>query len=167
MVRKNKPHWNSAKFKGDNFEQGALGAFNVSVQGGFYCDTDYILDLYKEPRTVPNGRLDIAELQRKDGSPPSFLFRWDEKVNQLDVDIRGVSRKIAGRFEKGEGGYAGHHPLKVQSDALIFEVDIYIPDKHIFNGCVKFNVHHMAKAAIAIGHTASSGNIVIKKGNRK
>jgi len=154
--------WKGAKFKGDNFEQGAEGAFNVSWQV-CYCDKDYILEEYKERRTAPDGRLVIAELRNKEGIPPSFLFRWDEKDDQLDVDIQGVSETLVKYFKKGKGGYKGHYPPKVQSDGRVFEVDIHIPDKHIFCGYVKFNVHHMAKAAVSIGNKISAGMKVTNK----
>jgi hypothetical protein len=154
--------WKGAKFTGDNFEQGADGAFNVSAPEVFYCDISYVLDLYKEPRTAPNRRLDIAELRSKEGIPPSFLFRWDEKDNQLDVDIQGVSRTVKHCFKHGIRGYAGHRPQQVQSDGHVFEVDVRIPKKHIFHGYVKFNINHMAKAAVSIGSKVSIGYVVSK-----
>jgi hypothetical protein len=150
--------WKGAKFDSENFEQGADGAFGISLQKVCYCDTSYALELYKEPRTAPNGRLDIAELRPKEGTLPSFLFRWDEKDNQLDVDIQGVSSTVKKCFKNGIGGYKGHHPQQVQSEGKgrIFEVDIRIPEKRIFHGCMTFGINHMAKAAVSTGNKVST-----------
>ncbi|MFA5056174.1 MAG: hypothetical protein WC562_08430 [Dehalococcoidia bacterium] len=148
-------HWKGAKYKGDNFEQGADGAFNVSWQV-CYCDKDYILEEYKERRTAPDGRLVIAELRNKEGVPPSFLFRWDEKDDHLNVDINGVTNTIAESFKKGKGGYKGHCPKRRKSENTTFEVDIRILDKQIFHGYVKFNINHMAKSATSMGLAVSA-----------
>jgi len=162
MKRRNKSHWKSAKFKGDNFEQGADGAYNVSAQEVCYCDASYILELYQEPRTAPNGRLVIAELRSKEGTPPSFLFRWDEKDNQLDVDIEDVPDTVKKCFKHGTEGYAGHRPRRVQSDGRIFEINIRIPEKQIFHGYVKFNINHMAEATVSIGIKSIGSKVVSK-----
>jgi len=156
------PPWKGPKFTGDNFEQGADGASNVSAPEVFYCDISYVLDLYKEPRTAPDRRLIIARLWSKEGTPPSFLFRWDEKDNQLDVDIEDVPETVKKCFKHGTEGYAGHRPRRVQSDGRVFEINIRIPEKQIFHGYVKFNINHMAKAAVSIGIVASVERVVSK-----
>jgi len=155
MKIRNKFHWKGTKCKGDNFEQGADGAFNVSWQV-CYRDKGYILERYKEPRTAPDGRLIIAKLRNKKGIPPSFLVRWDEKDDHLNVDIKGVMDTEVESFEKGNGGYSGHCFKRIKADGSTFEVDIRIPDKQIFHGCVKFNINHMAKSAIPIGLEVSA-----------
>jgi len=161
----NMSHWKSAKFKGDNFEQGADGAFNVSIEV-CYLDASYILERYEEPKTAPNGRLVIAELRPKEGTPPSFLLRWDEKANKLKVDIQGISSTLEKSFEQGTGGYAGHYPRRVQSEGKVFEVDIRMPEKHVFNGYVKFNIKHSATATVPYGiNPSASINLDVHRNN--
>ena len=154
--------WKGAKFTGDNFEQGADRAFNISLQDGYYCDINYVPEV-NEVRTASNGLMEIAKLRSKEDTLPSFSFRWDEKDNQLDVDIQGVSRIVKHCFKHGTGGYAGNRPQRAHPENHVFKVDIRIPEKHIFHGYVQFNLNRTAKAAVSIGFKVSARTKVINK----
>jgi len=148
--------WKGASFKSQGGKQEAAEAFNVTVQEGYHCDRNYVLKVYKQAKKTPTELLVIAELQPKEGSLPSFSFRWDEKDDSLDVDIQGVTGIVESWFNKGIKGYAGHHPKRVTSQRRTFEADIRIPQIHVFHGCLSFNLGRNVEAKVSVGVSANA-----------
>ena len=107
-----------------------------------YIDAKYELSHYPRNEITPTGLLTVGELKPKDNILPRFLFRWDEKGDNLDVDINNVSRDKKRKFEHGQGGYGGHHPKRIPDEKnKIFGVDIKIPDFQVFKGKISFGLH--------------------------
>jgi hypothetical protein len=124
-----------------------INNFTIDVR---YLNPNY--SLLKQDIAVlgATGRLDIFELRPKSGDGPSFLGRWDGgsrdqgKVGRedLDIDIRRVSKAEQHRFENGKNGYAGHRSIRIASTTeRAYEVSIRTPtDNMIFDGTVSFGV---------------------------
>jgi hypothetical protein len=95
------------------------------------------------------GLLKVFELKpSRNGS--SFVGRWDggsrgsEKQERfdLDIDIQGASDDDKLRFQNSEGGYAGHHTTRIDSDrGWKYQVCIRTPEELIFEGTACFNLH--------------------------
>ena len=82
----------------------------------------------------------VAKLDPCKKSLPGFWFRWDEKADALDVDIKGVPANITDLFEKGMGGYSGHRTNRISPNKKEFEADIGIPQIQVFRGLLSFNL---------------------------
>jgi hypothetical protein len=120
-------------------------AFNTDVEIE-HLDEDYTIQVPKESKTTDQGWLVVGKLQPKIALLPQFLFRWDEKDQRLDVDIEEVSDTTEKSFKQGKNGYSGHHARKSEKDGRFFDIDIWIPGKHVFKGCISFNLAITAEA---------------------
>ncbi|WP_342723876.1 hypothetical protein AAFG07_32980 [Bradyrhizobium sp. B097] len=91
------------------------------------------------------GKLEIFRVVPKSGSDPSFVARWDQGPEELDIDMRGASNCRMKRFKAEQGNYKGHHPLRTADPSKrIFTIDIRTPET-IFAGTVSFsNTYEMA-----------------------
>jgi hypothetical protein len=89
-----------------------------------------------------NGRLDVLKLVLVDGGCPSFSARWDQRPDELDIDIHHPSDAVVDDFKGGKSGYGGHHTK--QSDDVnsrTFEITIKTPEGLIFDGTASFTLH--------------------------
>lgn len=133
-------HWKGANFKSENFEQKASSIIEVNVEK--HClDRNYDLEEHSGGEITPTGLLVIATLKPKKSSLPEFWFRWDEKDDKLDVDIKEVDNTVKDWFKRGEKGYGGHHPKRISVEKRTSEVDIRIPGINIFRGFISFGLH--------------------------
>ena len=126
----------------------AFAVYNIEIRPTFRSP---IYTLSKQASSVISGTglLKLFELNpSQDG--PSFVARWDggsrDKGKQerydLDIDIEGVAAKEKRHFKQGQGGYAGHHTTRIDSDrGWKYQVCIRTPDGSIFEGTVCFNLH--------------------------
>ena len=106
----------------------------------FYKDKDYELQLYCNNKISETGLLDIGELSSNKQSLPEFIFRWDEKKEALDVDVY-INDKID-RDLWELVGYKGHHSRRNYAEnGRVFEIDIHIPNRHIFHGSIRVPVN--------------------------
>lgn len=133
--------WTGVSFTSIGFKRRAARCDRVHIEPGYdyYRNPEYKLKLYKTAKIQTNNLLIVGELKPIKRSLPGFWFRWDEKANALDVDIRSVPDSIKDLFEKGKEGYGGHHTKKVISDKRIYEADIRIPHTHVFHGFLGFH----------------------------
>jgi hypothetical protein len=89
-----------------------------------------------------NGRLDVLKLVRADDGCPSFSARWDQRPDELDIDIHHPSDAVVDDFKGGKNGYRGHHTK--QSDdpnSRTFEIIIETPEGLIFDGTASFTLN--------------------------
>lgn len=130
--------WKGARFESEDFDRKASKAMEVSVEEHYHLDENYDLELYPGSEITSGGLLIIAKLKPKPekSSLPEFWFRWDEKGDELNVDIHGVADTIKDRFRKGEKGYKGHHPKRKSPEKRTCEIDIWVPEINVFHGCI-------------------------------
>lgn len=115
-----------------------------------YRSEEYVLSKSEVATITATGHLAIFELRPIVRNGPSFVGRWDggsrsagnQERDDLDIDIRDVSKRIVGQFERGKDGYSGHHSTQVQAGTgRAYKVCIRTPDKLIFDGIISFTVH--------------------------
>jgi hypothetical protein len=100
------------------------------------------------------GRLEVLKLAPKGGDGPSFVARWDNHAEALDIDMRDASDPGQADFKSGRGGYRGHHTVRAADpDRRAFSLRIETPENVkglIFDGEVSFSntfdvmVHELA-----------------------
>jgi len=84
------------------------------------------------------GKLEVLKLVPKSGVGPSFIARWDQKPEHLDIDMHGASNSAISKFRNNKDG--GHHTNRTTDpDKRIFEVKIETPAGVIFDGTVSFS----------------------------
>jgi len=106
-----------------------------------YRDNDYQLELYPNAEATDTMHLVLGKLIPSVPSMPYFVFRWDYKQDQFDVDIENVSKKIKKKFNAQIDGYSGHHPNRfVDLKGRCIEVDINLPNKKVFQGMIRVHV---------------------------
>jgi hypothetical protein len=87
------------------------------------------------------GKLEVLKLLPKSGVGPSFIARWDQKPEHLDIDMHGASNRAISKFRNNKDGYFGHHTSRTTDpDKRIFEVKIETPAGVIFDGAVSFSI---------------------------
>jgi len=88
-------------------------------------------DYRSEPRDgilSETGKLEILKLVPKSGDGPSFIARWDQRPQQLDIDMHGASPSAVKKFKKDRGGYKGHHTSRTADpDKRIIHIVIQTP----------------------------------------
>ena len=121
-----------------------------------YVDHKYVMTLYSGNQTTPHGHLLVASLQpRLSDSPwPTFDFRWDDKSDTLDVDVRNVSKAEVAEFKIGTNAYYGHHTEKMASSSRVFEADIVWKGLSVYSGQIGFSLER----EIAV-HFKAGGNM--------
>jgi len=106
-----------------------------------FKNPDYQIELYHDNRATETMHLIIGKLIPNDPSLPYFIFRWDHKQDQFDVDIENVNNKTKKKFKDGENGYSGHHPRRfVDAKSRCMEVNVSLPNKKIFQGTIRVPV---------------------------
>jgi hypothetical protein len=89
-----------------------------------------------------NGRLDVLKLVHADDGCPSFSARWDQRPDELDIDIHHPSDAVVDDFKGGKNGYRGHHTKQFDGlNSRTFEVIIKTPEGLIFDGTASFALH--------------------------
>jgi hypothetical protein len=126
----------------------AFETYNIEIR------ETYLNPKYSLSRNVSNvisrtGLLKIFEIKPAQNGP-SFVGRWDGESRDrgkqerldLDIDIEEVPPEEKRRFEKSDGGYTGHHTIRIDSDrGWKYQVSIRTPEGLIFEGTVCFNLH--------------------------
>ncbi len=91
-------------------------------------------------RITDTGLLKAFQITPRDRAAPlpSFIARWDEKENTVDLDPIEMSGTEARRFRAGAPGYSGHHTNRLAScDGRVFSVAIRTPNLGlVFDGDV-------------------------------
>jgi hypothetical protein len=118
----------------------------------------------------PTGKLTVFRLIPRDEKLPSFEARWDggnRETNRerfdLDIDIQGVSKSEKRKFEKGGGGYSGHHATEIPvTEGHAYEVSIATPAGKIFDGTVSFTLCRQQEISVSVPVQASLDIQVIR-----
>jgi hypothetical protein len=149
--------WKGARYHDESTNRIAK-AVRVKSWDNYHTDPDYELNQPSRSEIDERGRLIVGELKAKKSDLPSFMFRWDEKDDRLDVDIHGdpdvVTEEVKDYFRRGTKGYQGHHPIRKEPlENKTFEIDIWIPGKNVFRGCITFGIDRELglRATIPIG----------------
>jgi hypothetical protein len=98
---------------------------------------------FGDPETSVTGRMVIFKLLPKTGSGPRFEGRWDDRQEELDVDVFDATNEEIKQFKAGAKGYCGHHngKAKFASSGRTYAVRIEWPGKGtIFEGEANFKI---------------------------
>jgi len=133
-----KHDWKGARFKSDKMGRVARRAFNIKPLE-VHCNQDYNLEMYKDNEINTEGLLLVGKLKPKVSSLPEFWLRWDEKKEELDIDMHGDS-KHKSDWDNSRNGYEGHHTDKVINEGWNFKVSIKIPNVNVFQGVISFSL---------------------------
>lgn len=129
-----------------------------------YIDARYELFRYPRNEITPAGLLTVGELKPKDETLPGFLFRWDEKAESLDIDIKNISEGIKKKFTREIEGYDGHHTKRVPDEKnRTFEVGIKIPEMPVFKGEISFGLHRELERTLNLNPSVA-GSVEKKEG---
>jgi hypothetical protein len=102
----------------------------------------------------------VGKLKPKISSLPEFWLRWDEKKEELDVDMYGDS-KHKEDWINSRNGYEGHHTKKVTGGGRDFKVSIKIPNVNVFQGVLGFNLERDLELIEKIKvHTGASDKLI-------
>jgi hypothetical protein len=116
----------------------AESAFEIISQN-HYLDEDYALNKVPISIVTPTGLLAVVRLEPSVAGLPSFVIRWDDKQNTIDVDLEGnAGDRDAFRHERN--GYRGHHPVTISVEPRVFKVDIQLPKRKVYEALLTFNV---------------------------
>lgn len=140
--------WIGSVLKGNGFTRQAKRAFDIETQVE-YCHQQYDFKVCTACETQGHRPLIIASLKSKDGTLPSFSFRWDAHGEHLNVDIEEVGRQVRELFKKGKQGYGGHSPKMLARK--LFDVRISIPAQDVFLGKISFKIHENVALANSVG----------------
>lgn len=102
-----------------------------------------------DPETSATGRMVIFKLLPKTGSGPRFEGRWDDKQEELDVDVFDATSEEIKQFKASAKGYCGHHNGKAKfgSSGRTYAVNIVWPGKGtVFEGEATFKIHRRLPA---------------------
>lgn len=149
--------WKGARFKSEKGGMVARRVFNIKPIE-VHCNPDYNLELYQTNEITTEGLLLVGKLKPKISSLPEFWLRWDEKKEELDVDMHG-DLKHREDWINSRNGYEGHHTEKVTSGGRDFKVSIKIPNVNVFQGVLSFNLERDLEI---INKVAIHGEVIAK-----
>lgn len=105
-----------------------------------YLRPEYKIEICDGKLDMENGLLSIAKIVPTSGSGPSFIARWHQRTEELDIDMRGASEDEIGMFERSESGYSGHHTTPIlDANKHVFQVNVSTPHRAIFEGTMSFS----------------------------
>jgi hypothetical protein len=154
--------WKGSNYQDESSSETVDRTFNVEIMNLAYSNPNYSLDFPNETCVPISGWSVIGRLTPKDKSLPSFLIRWDEKHNHVNVDMTPKKRG----WEKETNGYTGHtlHQAK-QFSGRSFALVIKIPEFDVIDAVISFNLarSNEFRAMINIRSTFSGIPFVIQK----
>lgn len=116
--------------------------FNLKIDTDFIAP-DHSLIFSDHNDMSETGLVEIFTVASNKPELPSFKARWDERNDQVDIDIHNVGKGISQAFKNGKKGYSGHHSKKTIDSPRKYLVEIKIPEKLIFRGNMIFNINHV------------------------
>ena len=105
----------------------------VSTIDSRHLDHEYRLERADGIR-AETGLLEVLRLVRKDDERQFFRARWDQRKDELDIDLIHADGTISQEFKSGRGGWSGHHTTEVSGDFRIFKIEIKSPGGLVFDG---------------------------------
>jgi hypothetical protein len=133
-----KKRWKGDRYQDESGSRQASEVFNIKNES-VYLNHNYDLEILQNMKISENGLLICGKLRPKTPSLPEFWFRWDEKQQELDIDMHGDIRHRED-WNNSRNGYEGHHTEKVINGGRNFKVSIKIPNSVIFQGVLSFNL---------------------------
>ncbi len=118
-----------------NREKKVGGSVSAEISCVEFESPDYSYTLYPSEAATKTGLVKFAELVPKTPDLPTFILRWDERNETLDVDLYANGEITNQLWDEPE--YKGHHPQKEEGKPRQFRLDIGIPGKQIFKGTIK------------------------------
>jgi hypothetical protein len=120
-------------------------AFNINERIAFLDGEYHSVIWLNDNEVTPTGLLVIGKLHPlKIGMLPTFIFRWDEKSDAVDIDIEKKKTSEVKEF-------IGHHTCKISSIPRIFKAKIVWKSKLIYEGQITFNLGFERKSLFEIG----------------
>ncbi|MBL8029774.1 MAG: hypothetical protein JNN11_00825 [Candidatus Doudnabacteria bacterium] len=117
----------------------ADGIYNLEVKCE-YIHPQYLFEYKNNNEIFRNGLLSIFYLKPKVNNLYSFIGRWDNNKQVLDIDILEANGRDLFKSEKD--GYKGHHPKRLDKDKRTYEIEICYPVVGlIYKGLISFNVN--------------------------
>ncbi len=156
-----KSGWKGARYQDKGGSHQASGVFNIKHES-VYLNPDYDLEILQNNKITQQGLLLCGTLKPKHASLPEFWIRWDEKEEELDVDMHGDS-KHREDWINSRSGYTGHHAMRMKKEGRHFKVSIETPTMKVFDGVISFNLARDITAETTIGFHASAEVTVNKK----
>jgi hypothetical protein len=155
--------WKGARHQDKRGSQQASGVFNIKYESA-YLNPDYDLEILQDDKISEQGLLLCGKLKPKIPSLPEFWLRWDEKEEELDIDMHGDS-KHRKDWNNSRNGYIGHHAVRMKKEGRHFKVSIETPTMKVYDGVISFNLARDVTAIAKIGLHASAKISVNKKSN--
>src|SRR5436305_1698262 len=102
-------------------------------------------DLHDQARKTPLSPPATSPAPATSADGPSFVARWDQGPQQLDIDMHGASPSAVRKFKSNRDGYSGHRTSRTADpDKRVFDIQIQMPPLGtIFDGIVSFANHHV------------------------
>ena len=109
-------------------------AFNI-IETKSFLDSEYDPISWHDGNEITfTGLLVIGKLNPKNpGILPTFIFRWDEKANTVDIDIENLKAADVKEF-------LGHHIDKISSTPRVFKAKVVWNCRLIYQGQITFNL---------------------------
>jgi hypothetical protein len=114
-------------------------AYNVKPDIEF-IEEGYELITKNQSEITKTGLLTIFSLIPKNNGNPSFVGRWDQLQEVIDVDILNVEEQHVRAFRSAKHGFRGHRPQRISQDPRTFLVDISLPSGAVFKGTFTLNI---------------------------
>ena len=142
----------------------AESAYNIGPQN-LYLDLDYSLKVVPISAVTPTGLLAVLRLEPTVPGLPSFVVRWDDKQNTIDVDLEGnATDREAFKLERN--GYKGHHPATVSIEPRVFKIDIQLPQRKVYEALLTCNVGRSVTIAETLQFKAEFSAEVLPRGRK-
>ena len=137
---------------------------NTIGESNSLLSNNYEIIVRSETRITATGLLVVAELRPKQATLglPSFLFRWDEQANHLNVDPTGVSEDQVRKFISGKMGYGGHLPIRSTLESRTFHTTISWDNTTIYEGDIVIPLKFEATVAVRIGVSVTASMELIR-----
>jgi hypothetical protein len=130
--------WKGSHYQGKSGSRQAKEIYNIK-HDLVYLNPEYKLEILQNSTISKQGLLICGKLTPKTPSLPEFWFRWDEKKQELDIDMHGDIRHEED-WRNSRNGYEGHHTEKVTNSGREYKILIKIPNTVIFEGIFSFNL---------------------------
>ena len=130
--------WKGARYQQEGGGQEASRVFNIRFETE-YLNPYYDLEILEDNSISKQGLLLCGKLKPRQSSLPEFWFRWDEKEDELDVDMHGDS-KHKKDWKKSKNGCTGHKATKMKKEGRHFRVSIEMPKMKVFDGVISFSL---------------------------
>ena len=103
-------------------------------------DPMFVAEVYESNPTTTTGLTALFRVLSKEKSLPSFVIRWDDRDQTVDVDPERFDAIPKSLWKEERNGYSGHHAKKVSASPRVNQVELHIPGRLIFKGLLRFNI---------------------------